>query len=208
MHAQGCRVSPPVRTHARLRASAAPRASPCRCARRCVCRTNEHGQLCPTGPAHSRTPPAPPPTPPPQIHLTPSGAAGSVSVDFVTLSGQPTSCKYGLDATLANTAAATSQMVDLNGWKAQMNQAEMTGLTANTDYFYQCGSTADGFSKVFNFTHAPVRQRYAVYADFGLVNDQSLPYLIKDSAAGGFDYVVHAGDWSVAAERARAAARS
>ena len=105
------------------------------------------------------------------MHLTPSGAADSVAVDFVTYSGQPTSCKYGPDASLANTVAAVSQTVDLNGWKATMNQAEMTGLAANTAYFYKCGSAADGFSQVFNFTHAPTRQRYALYADFGLINE-------------------------------------
>jgi hypothetical protein len=111
---------------------------------------------------HAHAPPAHPPLTALQIHLTPSGASDSVAVDFVTFSGQPTSCKYGVDASLANTVAAVSQSVTLNGWKAVMNQAEMTGLTAATSYLYQCGSTADGFSKVYNYTHAPARQRYAV----------------------------------------------
>jgi hypothetical protein len=46
---------------------------------------------------------------------------------------------------------------------------------------------------VFNYTHVPKRQRYALYADFGLLNDDSMPALVADSAAGGFDYVIHAG---------------
>lgn len=35
-----------------------------------------------------------------------------------------------------------------------------------------------------------------MYADFGLKNDVSLKTLIADSEAGGFDYVVHAGDFA------------
>lgn len=106
-----------------------------------------------TPPLHCAHPPHPP-----QIHLTPSGAADSVAVDFVTFSGAATSCKYGPTAALGSTVPAASQEVTLNTWKAVMNQAELTGLAPQTDYFYSCGSDADGWSAAVNFTHAPARQ--------------------------------------------------
>jgi hypothetical protein len=106
----------------------------------------------------ARISPRHPAATPPQIHLTPSGAADSVAVDFVTFTGSATSCKYGPTAALGSTAAAASQVVNLNTWKAVMNQAELTGLAPQTDYFYSCGSDADGWSDAVNFTHAPSRQ--------------------------------------------------
>jgi hypothetical protein len=50
----------------------------------------------------------------------------------------------------------------------------------------------------FSFTNAPSARApiFAVYADFGIGNDESINALYKDAAAGGFDAVIHAGDWA------------
>ena len=107
--------------------------------------------------------------------------------------------QYGLSpSALTNTAAASSQAVNMNNWAAVMNQAVMTSLTPNTTYYYRVGSDAAGWSQVYDFINQPARNGgaiYAVYADFGYKNDESLSALIADANAGGFDYVVHADEY-------------
>jgi alkaline phosphatase D len=63
---------------------------------------------------------------------------------------------------------------------------------------YKVGSDSTGWSQPFTFTNEPNARPlvFGVYADFGFSNDESLPALMKDAAAGGFDYVIHAGDWA------------
>jgi len=77
-----------------------------------------------------------------------------------------------------------------------MNAAFMGVLSPNTTYFYQVGSDAEGWSAVFSFVNAPSARPHiaCLYADFGYGNDVSMPTIIADAAAGGFDIVLHAGD--------------
>ena len=72
----------------------------------------------------------------------------------------------------------------------------MTGLAANTEYDYSVGSDAGRVA--FSFTNEPAARPpiFAVYADFGYKNDESLKALIADAEAGGFDAVIHAGGLS------------
>jgi len=84
----------------------------------------------------------------------------------------------------------------LNGYRAQFCTALFTGLAPATSYSYSVKSS-EGASAVYTFTNAPARAPiFAVYADFGLGNDESLSALIADAKNGGFDYVIHAGDWA------------
>jgi hypothetical protein len=119
-------------------------------------------------------------------------------VDFVT-DAPGASVVWGTSPTsLTSTAAVDSEVVTLNTWTSVMNQGRMTGLEAGTKYYFTVGSDKDGWSGIYDFTAAPTRPGgtiTAVLADFGLVNDESLPFLMADALSGGFDTLVHAGEW-------------
>ena len=71
----------------------------------------------------------------------------------------------------------------------------MTGLSANTKYTYTISSGAVSGT----FTNGATRDGgkiYAVLADFGLVNDVSIDQLISEARSGGYDAVIHAGDFA------------
>ena len=77
-----------------------------------------------------------------------------------------------------------------------LHEAKMTGLgTTPTQWFYQVGSSQQ-WSAVMNFT-ANIAvgggNTYAVYADFGLVNDVSLDALKDELDSGSYQTVIHAG---------------
>ncbi len=92
----------------------------------------------------------------------------------------------------AKSAAVNCVKETLNTYQANWCTAVFDGLEANTVYSYQL--SADGKAFTANFTNQPARDPvFAVYADFGYGNDESLHALIADSEAGGFDYVIHAG---------------
>lgn len=134
----------------------------------------------------------------PQVHISLTGRANEMGVDFVTSAGSSgLSARFGTSAlSLSSVAPAVSTNFTGNGWTAVMNAAYMGGLSPNTTYFYQVGSDAEGWSAVFSFVNAPSARPHiaCVYADFGYGNDVSMPTIIADAAAGGFDIVLHAGD--------------
>lgn len=75
----------------------------------------------------------------------------------------------------------------------------MTGLAPNTLYYYVVGNATGGWSPLKWFTNEPVRPGgpiYAILADFGLGNDESLVALYADAERNAFDYVLHAGDFA------------
>ena len=75
----------------------------------------------------------------------------------------------------------------------------MVKLAANTTYYYSCEANKEGSSQIFKFVNQPMRENgniYAVYADMGYENDESLPFLITDAMNGGFDVIIHAGDFA------------
>lgn len=124
-----------------------------------------------------------------------------MAVDFVAASAA-VGVRWGSSSSsLPSTAAAKCDHVNLNTWSAYTCNALMSGLSADTMYFYQVGSVQEGWSAVYNFTNEPAYNpstgpRVAVYADFGLSNDRSLPSLLSAAAEGAFDYVIHAGDFA------------
>jgi hypothetical protein len=78
------------------------------------------------------------------------------------------------------------------------------GLVAGTTYYYVCGSegTRSPWSQVYSFVYmqgaaraggAPV---YAVLADFGYYNAESLERLTAEAFEGTFDTLLHAGDFA------------
>ena len=80
----------------------------------------------------------------------------------------------------------------------QMHTAVMTGLSPNTAYWYACGN-GDDWSPARQFVNAPQREGgdvYAIFADFGRDNDQSLVALYAAAEGRDMDYVIHAGDFA------------
>jgi hypothetical protein len=81
------------------------------------------------------------------------------------------------------------------GW---MNTAVLRGLLPNTVYYYVCGMNANDWSPLKWFTNAPAGRDpvFAIFADFGYVNDESVVALYADTEAHAFDYIIHAGDFA------------
>jgi hypothetical protein len=78
-----------------------------------------------------------------------------------------------------------------------------TWLVVGHKYYYVCGSPNLNrpWSQVFSFTYGTGQSRvggetFAVLADFGFYNAESLGKLIADAYAGRFDVLLHAGDFA------------
>lgn len=75
-------------------------------------------------------------------------------------------------------------------------------LVPGTQYYYTAGSfeSRDPWSRVYSFTYLSGSVRaggpvYAVLADFGFYNAESLEKLEFDALSGRFDALLHAGDF-------------
>lgn len=80
-----------------------------------------------------------------------------------------------------------------------MQTALMTNLQPNTLYYYVAGNDTGGWSPLKYFINEPVRENgniWAIFADFGMVNDESLVKLYADAENRAFDYVAHVGDFA------------
>lgn len=142
---------------------------------------------------------------PNQVHLSFTGEATSIGVDFVTdldVACNATGVAFGASPSALTTWAPVASCFKLLGVGFQ-NQALLTGLTAGSKYYYTAGSqTAKNWawSEVFSFTMPDVRPAArpltaAVFADFGYTNSASLFKLYAEAQQGLFDFVVHAGDF-------------
>jgi len=78
-----------------------------------------------------------------------------------------------------------------------MHQAAMdfSALAPGAQALYRV-ATPSGASATFAITPIVAVPRYAVYGDFGLVNDESMDDIIQKAHAGAFDAVLHVGDWA------------
>ena len=79
------------------------------------------------------------------------------------------------------------------GW---LNTVVLRNLEINTQYFYTCGSGANDWSSLKWFTNSQTEGSwiFAIFADFGYVNDESVNSLYADVEANAFDIVILAGD--------------
>jgi hypothetical protein len=138
------------------------------------------------------------------VHLSFSGQATSLGVDFVTdlnVACNDTGVAFGLTPAALDTFVPSVSCYKFTG-VGFLNQVLLSGLTAGTRYYYTAGSpTAKNWawSEVFSFTMPDVSPAAAkpltaaVYADMGWLNAESLPKLISEAQQGDFDFVVHAG---------------
>ena len=113
--------------------------------------------------------------------------------DFVSTSANQAVTYAPVGSKSSTSAPANCVSQTLNTYKAYWCTGLMTGLEKDTQYTYSVGGPSGNVS--FTFTNEPTARPpiFAVYADFGLVNDESLNALYKDAKAGGFDAVIHAG---------------
>ena len=136
---------------------------------------------------------------PNQVHLSFTGEASSIGIDFVTdlnVACNATGVAFGASPSALTTWSPSASCFKLLGVGFQ-NQVLLTGLTAGSTYYYTAGSqTAKNWawSEVFTFTMPDLRPAArpltaAVYADFGFTNSASL------FKQGAFNYVIHAGDF-------------
>ena len=145
---------------------------------------------------------------PEQAHLALTGKPGELSLDFMA---HEANCSAGWGAQLATTPDFTAAdfiaayaCTDFTASSAQLSLAVrvlLPGLVAGTTYYYVAG--AEGlqrpWSQVYSFTHATGSQRaggpvYAVLADFGFYNAESIKKLEAEAFEGRYDMLLHAGD--------------
>lgn len=134
---------------------------------------------------------------PEQIHIAYTGVPGQVSVDFVSSASAQGSVTFGGPGQAAKTIPTSSFYFNTVGY---MHQAVMTwtGLHAGEKVWY---SVSAGGATSANFTVTPIPARhpqdvFAVFGDFGLVNDVIMAKLTADAQSGVFDSVLHVGDWA------------
>jgi len=79
------------------------------------------------------------------------------------------------------------------GW---LQTVVLTNLEVNTQYYYTCGAGANDWSPLKWFTNEQTERPwvFAIFADFGYVNDESVNSLYADVEANAFDVVILAGD--------------
>jgi hypothetical protein len=107
-----------------------------------------------------------------------------MAVDFVAFdASQVVSYNPGSKSVQANCSQQT-----LNTYTAFFCTAVMTSLTPSTQYTYSIAGSS-GQSAEFSFFNGPYDRPmvFAMYADFGLGNDESISYLYKSFDAKEFE---------------------
>jgi phosphodiesterase/alkaline phosphatase D-like protein len=146
---------------------------------------------------------------PEMAHLMYAGSAGSLSLDFMAHDANCSAGQWGAQISTSPdfSAASWTPAYACDDFTAQEPgptfavRVRFDGLVPGTTYYYACGSEVLNapFSEVFSFTYASGSVReggavYAVLADFGYYNAESLGRLIGDFEDGKFDALIHAGD--------------
>jgi hypothetical protein len=127
---------------------------------------------------------------PEQISIHPTKTAGVLSVDFVAAVPDG-SVSFAVGAGAFTTVNTTSFKFETIGY---MHQAvmDMSTIAPDTKAVYRVATSA-GSSTTFSITPIVSLPKYAIYGDFGLVNDECMDDIIKFAQAGSFDTVLHVG---------------
>ena len=158
---------------------------------------------------------------PEQAHLALTGKPDELSLDFMA---HEANCSAGYGAQLATTPDFTSAdfiaayaCTDFTTSSAQLSLAVrvlLPKLVAGTTYYYVAGAEGlrNPWSQVYSFTHASGSVRaggpvYAIVADFGFYNAESLKKLEAEAFEGRYDMLLHAGGASRRCLAGRARAR-
>ena len=144
---------------------------------------------------------------PEQIHLSlPSRDLSMMAVSWVTLTGDLSSVRYGLEEDLSDAVTNTGTVLtyDKAGWIGMIHRAIMTDLAPSTRYYYQVGADdgGSGWSDIHSFvTYTPNKElNFAVIADMAYdeFSDDTVASMIRLVDAGKIDVVIHSGDISYA----------
>lgn len=118
-------------------------------------------------------------------------------------------CRFGPapDSLLANSSVGVSYTYADGGFKGALFNVVMSGLRADSTYFYTCGSEGEGWSSVFRFATPPASSsasmRAVVWGDMGVDNVVSTPKFTRDSVAkdvteNNYTLIINVGDTSYA----------
>ena len=134
--------------------------------------------------------------PPSQINIHYTQVDGTLSVDFVSAAADGT-VEYGASASPAQlkNASTTSFSFDQVGF---LHQGLMPfAATPGASGFYRVCSAGE-CSTVFHVIPnvASGQEDFAIFGDFGLINDEAMSDLIAEASKGNYDSVLHVGDWA------------
>jgi len=147
---------------------------------------------------------------PEQAHLAYTGKAGELSLDFMA---HGANCSLAWGAQVGTTpdfsagefvaAYACDDFTAQESTKTLAVRVLLQGLVAGTTYYYVCGSedSRSPWSQVYSFAFQSGAAReggpvYAIVADFGYYNAESLERLTSEAYDGKFDTLLHAGDFA------------
>jgi len=131
-----------------------------------------------------------------QVHVAYTGTPGQLSVDFVAVDSAGF-VEVSSDNATWTRAATTSFYFFTVGWMHQ-GLLDWGSVGSGQTVFYRVGC-GNGTSATFAIVPRPARgaqEVFAVFGDFGLVNNVCLDALVADAEAGVYDSVVHVGDFA------------
>ena len=124
------------------------------------------------------------------IHYTPT--VGTLSLDFVSTAADGVA-QYGTSSNPASFTNATTTSFNF-AEIGYLHQTTMTfAATPGASAFYRACS-ANSCSQVFHVIPNQADETFAVFGDFGLINDVTMDYLTAEAAKGTYDSVLHVGD--------------
>jgi hypothetical protein len=135
--------------------------------------------------------------PPSQINIHYTQTPGTLSVDFVSQAADGV-VQFGASANPESFKNSTTSSFAFN---------EVGVLHQGLMAFAAAPAGASGFYRVCSggecstVNHvvpnvAAGQERFAVFGDFGIINDESMTDLIAQAAKGSYDSVLHVGDWA------------
>jgi len=137
-----------------------------------------------------------------QVHLSVVGKEGIMHVAFAVdnwrcAATDKRAVRYGTEAAKLTQTVYATGFAYTAGMKKPvcLFDGDMTGLAANTRYFY----TVEGNAEVYSFVNAPAREGgnvYAVFGDMGAANDVSASQLVAEAKGGVFDMILYSGDYA------------
>ena len=135
--------------------------------------------------------------PPSQINIHYTQTPGTLSVDFVSQAADGV-VQFGASANPESFKNSTTSSFAFNE-VGVLHQGLMAfaAAPAGASGFYRVCSGGE-CSAVFHVVPnvAAGEERFAVFGDFGLTNDQSMSDLIAEASKGNYDSVLHVGDWA------------
>ena len=135
--------------------------------------------------------------PPSQINIHYTQTPGTLSVDFVSQAADGV-VQFGASANPDSFKNSTTTSFAFNE-VGVLHQGLMAfaAAPAGASGFYRCCS--GGECSTVNHVVPNVaagKERFAVFGDFGIINDESMTDLIAQAAKGSYDSVLHVGDWA------------